>query len=708
MVTAEQLAELNTSERVSHFLTQDVQLPGDAGVLALVTIDNGFDHTKPNTLGPNGLLQAKAAFEECQRRAAAGEIQAVAVTGKPFIFAAGADLSDVGQLKSAAEARTIAKLGHDALRLLGEMTVPTFTFINGAILGGGMEIALNCDYRTSTPGVAVAALPECFLGLVPGWGGAYLLPRLIGPEKAFKVILEYPLSNNRMMKGPELLKLGISDVSFDSLNFLEESIAWAAGVVTGAVTVDRPEVNLADAATWDFICDFAKGLVDQRVGGPEVAPAPYAAIELVRAARVSDRDTAFAAEDAALEQLIVSDQFRCGVYAFNLVQYRAKRPAGAPDKELARDVTKVGIVGAGLMASQLAVLFIRRMQVPVVMTDLDADRVAKGVAYVHAEFEKLAAKGRLSPDALNRYQALVSGQTSKESFADADFVIEAVFEDLAVKKQVFAQVEAVVKPECVLATNTSSLSVSAMAADLEHPERVVGFHFFNPVSVMPLLEVVKADQTDEATLATAFQVAKKLKKSAVGAKDSASFIVNRLLGRFMGEVSKVVEEGTDVATADAAFAGLAPMPPFELLGLVGPAIALHNSESLHAAFGDRFYVSENLKRIVAEGKSAFYVDVDGQKSVDPQVAELLVAPADPVALSAEQVRDRVLRALAQEARLMLDEGVVAEPEDLDLAMITGAGFSFWNGGLLPLLDRTGIAEAECGKRFLPKGVASVA
>lgn len=707
MVTAQQLADLNTSERVTSFLCQDVVLPHNAGVMALVTLDNGFDHTKPSTLGPNGLLQAKTVFEECQRRAAAGDIQAVGVTGKPFIFAAGADLSDVGQLKTAAEARAIATLGHDALRLLGEMNVPTFCFINGAILGGGLEIALNCDYRTSTPGIAAAALPECFLGLVPGWGGAYLLPRLIGVEKAFKVILENPLSNNVMLKGPQLRELGISDVSFDSLNFLEESITWAASVISGDVNVDRPTVDLTDAATWEFVCDFARGLLDQRVGGPDIAPAPYEAVELVRAARTAERDAAFAAEDDALERLIVSNQFRAGVYAFNLVQYRAKKPAGAPNKDLARDVTKVGIVGAGLMASQLAVLFVRRMQVPVVLTDVNPDRVASGVDYVHQEFEKLAAKGRLSPDALARYKALVTGNTTKDDFADADFVIEAVFEDLTVKKEVFAQVEAIVTPDCILATNTSSLSVSAMAADLKHPERVVGFHFFNPVAIMPLLEVIRADNTDDATLATAFAVAKKLRKTAVGAKDSTSFIVNRLLGRFMGEVSKIVEEGTDVATVDSAFVGLAPMPPFELLGLVGPAIALHNSESLHAAFGDRFHVSTNLQRMVQANQTSFYLDQDGQKVIAPQVQELLEVPNEPVNLTSTQVSDQVLRALAHEARLMLDEQVVAEPQDIDLAMITGAGFSFWNGGLLPLLDRTGVAEEVTGKRFLAPGIASV-
>ena len=385
------------------------------------------------------------------------------------------------------------------------------------------------------------------------------------------------------------------------------------------------------------------------------------------------------------------------LYAFDLVQKRAKRPAGAPDRSLARPVTKVGIVGAGLMASQLALLFVRRLEVPVVLTDLDQDRVDKGVGYVHAEIDKLLARGRINEDVANRHKALVTGAVEKsEVFADADFVIEAVFEEMSVKKSVFADLEKTVKADCILATNTSSLSITEMAADLEHPERVVGFHFFNPVAVMPLLEIVKGDRTDDATLATAFATGKTLKKTTILVKDSPSFIVNRLLGRFMGEVGRIVDEGTAVPVVDGAFAGVVPMPPFMLLSLVGPAIALHNNETLHRAFPDRFYVSPALERVVAARKTSYY-GPDG--TIDPEVEALLETPSDPVVLEPAEIRTRVLSGLADEARRMLDEGVVAAAEDLDLAMITGAGFSFWNGGLTMLLDREGLGEKVSGKRF---------
>lgn len=691
-------------EVVTHTPVRDIALPGGAGTLALITLDNGFDHTKPNTFGPQTIAGLGHTVARLRARAEAAEIQAVGITGKPFIFAVGADLKAVAQATSRDQALEVARAGHAAFGAIMDLPVPTFAFVNGAAMGGGVEIALACDYRSISAGVPAVALPETFLGLVPGWGGCYLLPNLVGPANALKVIIENPMNMNRMLKGPQAFELGLADAMFEPADFLEQSLLWAGRVLTGETKVERPEVS-RDESEWAGAVRAANALVDLKTGGR--SPAPYRALQLVAAARTAGRDEAFAAEDEVLTDLVMGDELRAGLYSFDLVQRRAKRPAGAPDKALARPVTKVGIVGAGLMASQLALLFAQRLEVPVVMTDLDEGRVAKGVGYLHGEVDKLLAKGRVSPDKANRLKTLVTASTSKDGFADADFVIEAVFEEMSVKKTVWAEVEAIVSPECVLATNTSSLSITEMAADLKNPERVVGFHFFNPVAVMPLLEIIKGENTDEATLATAFATGKALRKTTILVKDSPSFIVNRLLGRFMGEVARVVDEGTPIEVADRAFAGLAPMPPFVLLGLVGPAIALHNNETLAKAFPDRFYVSDNLRRVVEAKKPAIYVWPEGKPVVDPEVEALFEKPADPVVLTTEQVRERVLGVLADEARRMLDEGVAQAPMDLDLAMITGAGFQFWNGGLTPLLDREGLSETVTGQRFLPPGVASV-
>ncbi|MEU8055667.1 3-hydroxyacyl-CoA dehydrogenase NAD-binding domain-containing protein [Microbispora bryophytorum] len=685
----------NADEVVTKALVRDVELPYGAGTMALITLDNGLDHTKPNTFGPHGLLALNDALDAI---AARSDLAAVGVVGKPFIFAVGADLKGAAAVSSREEALAIGRLGHHVFRRLGELDVPSFAFVNGAAMGGGLEIALHCTYRTVSSGVPAIALPECFLGLVPGWGGTQLLPRLIGPEKALKLVIENPLSQNRMIKGRDAYALGIADAMFEPADFVEESLRWAAQVLRGEVTVERADHTAAD---WAPVIDQARTLVDLKLRG--ASPAPYRALDLMALARTASRDEGFAAEDEALADLLMSDELRAGLYAFDLVQRRAKRPAGAPDRSLARPVTKVGVVGAGLMASQLALLFARRLEVPVVMTDLDQARLDKGVGYVHAEVGKLLGKGRISADQANRLKGLVMGSLTKDAFADADFVIEAVFEDLGVKQKVFAEVEEVVSETCVLATNTSSLSVTDMAAGLRHPERVVGFHFFNPVAVLPLLEIVRGAVTDDATLATAFAVGKTLKKSCVLVKDAPAFVVNRLLTRFMGEVTAAADEGTPLEVADHALDSLGlPMTPFALLQLVGPAVALHVAETMHAAFPDRFGVSENLAELVAADKPGMY-GPDFQ--IDPEVRTLFEGGSSPS--TDDEVRLRALRALAQEIRLMLDEGVVSAAQDIDLCMILGAGWPFHTGGITPYLDRTGISEEVTGSRFLEPGVASV-
>ena len=670
------------AERVTEAKLRKVTLPGGAGVIGLITLDNGEDHTKPNTFGPRGLISLNTAIDAAL---ADDEVTALAVTGKPFILAAGADLTSIAGGGPDA-VRVVAELGHAVFRKLGDGQKPSFGFINGLSLGGGLEVALHCTYRTVMDSAPALGLPEVMLGLVPGWGGAFLVPNLVGADTAVTLIIENPLNNGKTVGGQQAFELGLADAVFSGADFLEQSLLWAGDVLTGKVAVERPEVDRGDA--WDAAVRRAEQVALARTGG--ASPAAAKAVELLAAAKDGDRDAGFAREDDALHALSQTPELLASLYSFDLVQKRAKRPAGAPDKSLARPVTKVGIVGAGLMASQMALLFVRRLEVPVVLTDLDQERVDKGVGYVHAEIDKLLAKGRINQDKANRHKALVTGAVDKaEGFAGADFVIEAVFEEMGVKKAVFADVEKVVSAECVLATNTSSLSITEMAADLEHPERVVGFHFFNPVAVMPLLEIVQGEKTDDATLATAFGTGKALKKTTILVQDSPSFIVNRLLGRFMSEVSRILDEGTPIDVVDGAFAGVAPMPPFTLIALVGPAIALHNTETLAAAFPDRFYVSPALERVVAAKKGAYF-GPDG--SLDPEVEALLEKPAEPKVLAKEEVRRTVLTGLAQEARLMLDEGVVAAAEDLDLAMITGAGFAFWNGGLTMLLEREGLGS----------------
>lgn len=696
-------AELFPDEVATQAHVRHLDLPGGAGRLALITLDNGFDHTKPTTFGPQSLANLDIAIDQVEKEAAAGEIVAVGLTGKPFIFAVGADLKGVELLKKHEDALAIGKGGHDVFKRLSGLAVPTFAYYNGAAMGGGVEVGLHCTYRTVSKAIPTFALPEVFLGLVPGWGGCVLLPNLIGPEKAIQVIIENSLNQNRQIKGPKVFELGIADAIFEGADFLEQSLLWTSSILRGEIEVERPEIDRGES--WDNAVAHGRALADSKVHG--AAPAAYRALDIVAAAKNGDLRQGFDAEDKALADLIMGGELRSGIYAFNLVQKRAKRPAGAPDKSLARPVSKVGIVGAGLMASQLALLFARRLEVPVVLTDIDQERVDKGVSYVHEEIDKLHLKGRLNQDGSNRLKALVTGSLDKATvFADADFVIEAVFEEMGIKQKVFAEVEAVVPEHAILATNTSSLSVTEMASQLKHPERVVGFHFFNPVAILPLLEIVRAEKTDEASLATAFGVAKKLKKTSVFVKDAPAFVVNRVLTRFMGSVLGAIDEGTPVEVADRALAPLGlPMSPVVLLDLVGPAVAHHVAGTLNASFPDRFGVSENLDRVVKAGKRNLYSYDTGTPELDAEVAEIF--EVGTTVLTEEQVRDNALNAIAEEIGLMLDEGVVAEAQDIDLCLITGAGWPFHLGGITPYLDRAGVSERVRGKTFHAPGVASV-
>ena len=688
-------------EVITNALVRDIDLGafGHKGNLALITLDNGLDHTRPNTFGPQSLMALDAAITEALSRKPA----AIAITGKPFIFAAGADLSALSFITKREQSLAIGKLGHDVFRRLNECGTPTFAFINGLALGGGLEVGLHCNYRTLAT-TAFTGLPEVFLGLVPGWGGATILPKLIGPERAVQVIMLNALNNNTMMKSKDALALGVVDAVYEPSDFLERSISFAASVLNGSKKIERTDYT--NDAGWEKAIATGRTAALKKYGGAEIA-SPTRALELIAAAQKSTLGQGFDAEDQALADLTMSDPLRASLYAFNLIQKKRKKVEGAPKPALARKVTRVGVVGAGLMASQLALLLLRNLKCPVVMTDIDQERADKGVAWVKAEIAKLVEKKRMHPEAAARLVGLVSGSADQSVFTGCDFVIEAIFEELSLKQDLFKKLEAIVSPECVIATNTSSLSVEAMSQGMKNPERVIGFHFFNPVAVMPLLEVARTSATDDVTTATAVAIGKELKKTMVITKDAPGFVVNRLLTRFMGEITDAMDEGTAPDVADGAMRSIGfPMSPFELLGLVGPGVALHVSETLNKNLGPRYRISPSMQRMVKEGVRTFYIkNDDGTLTANP--AALALVEKGDKASTAEQVRMRALTAIAQEARMMLDEGVISTPAEIDLCMLMGAGWPMHLGGILPYLDREGISDSVCGQRFHAPGVASL-
>ncbi|CAB4839812.1 unannotated protein [freshwater metagenome] len=688
-------------EVVTHALVRNVDLAafGGKGVMALITLDNGQDHNRPNTFGPASLQSLDAAITA----AIAVKPTAIGLTGKPFIFAAGADLSGLSFISKPEESLAVGKLGHDVFRRLDECGIPTFAFVNGLALGGGLEVALHCKYRTLAS-TAFTALPEVFLGLVPGWGGATILPKLIGPEHAVQVIMLNALNNNTMMKAKDALKLGVVDAVFEPADFIERSIAFATSVLSGSTTIERKDYS--NDPGWESALATGRAAALKKYGGAQIA-SPAAALKLIAEAKSNTRGAGFDAEEQAMVDLIMSDELRASLYAFNLIQKKRKKVEGAPKPALARKVAKVGVVGAGLMASQLALLLLRNLKCPVVMTDIDQERADKGVAWVKGELVKAVEKKRMSPEAAQRLSLLISGSADQSVFAGCDFIIEAIFEELSLKQELFKKLESIISPECVLATNTSSLSVEKMSQGLKNPERVVGFHFFNPVAVMPLLEVARTSTTDDATTATAIAVGRELKKVMIICKDAPGFVVNRLLTRFMGEITDAVDEGTPPAVADSAMSSIGfPMSPFQLLDLVGPGVGLHVSKTLHNNLGPRYRISPTMQAMVDQGVRNFYIkNEDGTVTANPTALALIPKGDSPS--TPEQVCTRALTALASEARMMLDEGVVATAAEIDFCMLMGAGWPMHLGGILPYLDRSGISDSVCGSRFHPAGVASL-
>jgi 3-hydroxyacyl-CoA dehydrogenase/enoyl-CoA hydratase/carnithine racemase len=677
------------AEPITRFYHRYYESP--VGKIAIVTMDNGQDYKRPNTFGEAAMHSLSETLDAISQEK---EVRGLVLTGKPYIFAAGADLTEVPFITTFEQGYQIGRLGHTVMKRIMDLPYPTVAAINGVALGGGLEIALYCRYRTVHRSVQAIGFPECFLGLIPGWGGCTLGTRLLGPEKALQLIIFNALNQNRMINGQAAFALGLADRLFDGAEFLDESLQFLLDIISGKTVVERTPVQTAGVKG---LMDQARAFADGRVHG--AAPAPYRALELIAGVCEGDLETGFEAENKALGDLIKTRQCKASIYSFDLVNRYAKKPK-IPAEVKRRAITKVGVVGAGLMASQLAQLFILRLEVPVVMKDLSREQVDKGCAYVHQEFARLVEKGRVT-EGKSRYLAgLLKGTLDTRDFADCDFVIEAVFENMAVKEQVFSELEQYLSADAVLATNTSSLNVTEMAGKLNNPERVVGFHFFNPVAVMPLVEVIRAEKTNESTLATAFDLAAKLRKTGILVKDSPAFLVNRLLVKMLVDCLSLADEGASFQQVDAALLALGlPMAPFELLDLVGLPVAYHVTESLNQVFGpDRFPLNTNLKKLVETRKAVFYLRDGKQKQIDPEVERLWVR-SERKDFHLEEIQERVLSNLARETDLVLQEKVVGSSRDIDLAMILGAGWPFFMGGLTMYLDLAGITPKVLQKVF---------
>ncbi len=601
--------------------------------------------------------------------------------------------ADTSQFQGIApeQVREGVETGHALFARIQALPFPTLAAINGACMGGGLEIALHCDYRTLSTGAAAIAFPEVFLSILPGWGGTQLTPRLIGGPKALEVIVTNALNQNKMLKPKQAFELGLADRLFDSAGFLEESRELLEAIVAGEVAIERdvdPTEGLDEALT------NTRAFVDQKVHG--ATRAPYAAIDCIEfAARGGDLEEGRKKEIDAMVELLPANQAQASIYAFDLTQRRIKKQPWKPDVK-GRRIRKMAVVGSGLMGAQMGALFLQRYEVPLVMKDISDDVLANARGHIEGELDKRVQKGRMKQGKADFLKSLVTYTTSDSDIAGADFVIEAVLEKMGLKKSIFADLEAVVDEGAILATNTSSLSVGEMAKDLQHPERVVGFHFFNPIAVMPFLEIVRPASASDEAVATAFEVAKKIRKSAVQCADTPAFIVNRMLTRFNGAGIEAIRHGNDFKEVDEAYKELGlPMGPFELFGFVGIKVAYHTAETLHEAFPDRFPLDENFTKLAESDVPGIY-DWGNGGAVYQEILDLIEVDEGATELTKAEIQQAALEAAADEAKRMVDDGAVADARDIDTGMLLGAGFPFFMGGICKHLDQTGVSQKVTG------------
>lgn len=650
---------------VTRFFLQETSTA--VGRIALVTIDNGADWQKPNVFGAEAFASLAEVLDELER----GTWQGMLLAGKPLVFAAGADITTFPGI-TPERAREGSAAGHALFGRILRLPYPTLAAITGAALGGGVELALHCDLRTVAASTRHLALPEVFLGLIPAWGGTQLLPRLVGAERAVRMIVDNPLDRNRMLSATQALELGVVDHVLEPIDLVDGSLALLVAHIAAEAGKRTLDADLSDVTE---VCARARRRVDEAVHG--AAPAPYRALDLIEGTATWTLDEGYRAEEDAVAELLPGPEAQASIYAFDVVERRIKRGTDVPSVE-PRRIQRVGVVGAGLMATQLATLFLRRLEVPVVLTDVDAGRAQTAAEQIRAELEGLVTRGRLQEGKARFLGSLVSAGAGLEAYAGCDLVLEAVFEELSVKREVFAGLESVVAPTCLLVTNTSSLSVTAMGDGLSYPERVVGMHFFNPVAVLPLVELVRTPSTDDVTLATAWDVTRKLGKRGVLVRDAPGFVVNRVLTRQSSVLMQALEAGSTFDETDEAALRLGlPMPPSALLAMVGPRVANHVLHTLHEAYPDRFPLSPTLETLAA-GEFPSLEARDDRPTVD-------------------EIHARILEALADECARILDDGVVESAAQIDACLILGAGYPFFRGGITRHLDDSGVSARVTGQ-----------
>jgi 3-hydroxyacyl-CoA dehydrogenase/enoyl-CoA hydratase/carnithine racemase len=650
----------------------------DSASIAIITLVPGVAG-KPALFGPEGLNSLDSALTEIAEAISNGVVSGVVITGSDRTFCAGADLDFMASLTNVESAREFAEHGQRVFGRLGQLGVPVVAAINGVALGGGLELALHCSARVATSSIRALGLPEVSLGLLPGWGGTTLLPRLVGLKVATTVFVDNPVKGNKLLTSSDALSLGIIDELCDDDNLIEVAAKRAGNAIEPRQAVLVTDVDKRELA-------LLVEVLSRRPANP--ADALYKLNHVVSEA--DSISVGMHLEADALADLICSSEFRNRVYSFHLASQRARKPSGLP-ADAPRTVSRVGVIGAGLMASQFVSLFAERLAVPVVMTDVSQERLDHAVARVTTALDARVEKGQIDTSTRDAILGRINTTLDHSDFADCDFVMEAVFEDFKVKRDVLTAIEKVVSTKTLLATNTSSLSVTKLAGALAEPSRLVGFHFFNPVAVMPLIEIVATRLTDPTATATAASVAGLLRKAPVLVRDQPGFVVNRVLSAYLSAVFELVDSGVPPHHISRSLEELRlPMDPFALVDLIGRTVTLHMIQSLHDFAPDRIPTSGTLAKLEKQtGSDRIEADID-------TLSIPLAGHRD-----SESLRVFVEDAITREIDTLLTESVVHAIEDVDLCLINGAAWPVACGGISKYLDECGASVRVRGSLFHP-------
>ncbi|HET9426391.1 MAG TPA: fatty acid oxidation complex subunit alpha FadJ [Gemmatimonadaceae bacterium] len=647
-----------------------------------------------NTLGPSMVGEFEKVFVEVEQdRALKGVVIASA---KASGFIAGADVEQFSTFRSPHDATQVSALGQELLNRLEKLPVPVVAAINGACLGGGLEVALACRYRVATNHPStILALPEVQLGVIPGMGGTQRLPRLIGLQSALDMILA-----GRNIRAVKALKMGLVDEVVHPAILIDTAVDRARGLAEGRIRKSGRATGAVDLLLAgnplgrSVVFRKARESVIEKTQGHY--PAPLAALEAIRTGYDRGFKPGLNAEARLFGELAVSDVSRQLVFLFFARNATRKDPGVTGRAPEPRDIRKIGILGAGFMGAGIASVAVQQGTL-VRLKDTEPRRAAAGLRAVRDVLKERLVRKQITRLQYDDMMVMVGATTDYSGFATADIVIEAVFEDLELKRKVLREAEGMLDPDAVYASNTSTIPIARIAEAAEHPERVLGMHFFSPVHKMPLLEVVVTPKTTPEATVTAVAYGKELGKTVIVVNDGPGFYTTRILSAYMNEAGRLLDEGAAIEAVDKALVDFGfPVGPITLLDEVGIDIGGHVGRVLAEAFGARMAPSDSLRRVVEagrtgrKGRSGFYkYNEAGEKGDVDESIYAVIGRSHRADIPAAEIAERCVFAMVNEAVMCLEEGILRSPLDGDIGAVFGLGFPPFRGGPFRYIDSVG-------------------